>query len=60
MKKSITKRFRVTKNGKVIHRVMSQCHFRAKKTANQIRAKKGARKAAASIVKRMHSKPGTL
>lgn len=31
-RKSITKRFKVTKNGKVLRRAMGQDHLRAKKT----------------------------
>ncbi len=31
-KKSLTKRFRVTKNGKVLSRIAGQDHFRAKKS----------------------------
>lgn len=36
-KKSITTRFRITKNGKVLHRIKGQCHFRAKKSSRQLR-----------------------
>jgi ribosomal protein L35 len=60
MKKSLVTRFRITKNGKVIHRTMSQCHFRAKKSANQIRGKQGLRSAASAIIRRIASKPGSL
>ncbi|MEK7500684.1 MAG: bL35 family ribosomal protein [Patescibacteria group bacterium] len=35
--KSMTKRFRVTKRGKVLHRSPHQNHFRAKKSGNRIR-----------------------
>ncbi|HPW34417.1 MAG TPA: 50S ribosomal protein L35 [Candidatus Paceibacterota bacterium] len=60
MKKTITTRFRVTKNGKVLHRTMSQCHFRSKKTSNQLRRSSGTSSAASSIIHRINSKPGTL
>jgi large subunit ribosomal protein L35 len=36
-RKSITKRFKVTKTGKVLRRAIGQDHFRAKKTGKQIR-----------------------
>jgi len=39
-KKTITKRFRVTKTGKVLRRPTGQCHYRAKKSGKQIRAKR--------------------
>lgn len=39
-KKAITKRFRVTKTGKVLRRITGQDHFRAKKSGNAKRAKK--------------------
>ncbi|MBI4120545.1 MAG: 50S ribosomal protein L35 [Parcubacteria group bacterium] len=35
--KSMAKRFRVTKRGKVLHRGPHQNHFRAKKSGNRIR-----------------------
>lgn len=35
--KAFTKRFRVTKRGKVLHRSPHQDHFRAKKSGNVIR-----------------------
>lgn len=60
MKKSISTRFKITKRGKVLHRVIAQDHFRAKKSSNKIRGKKNSRKAAHSIAKRMFKKPGTL
>ena len=37
-RKSITKRFKITKSGKVLHRSPGQNHFRAKKSGNKIRA----------------------
>lgn len=36
-RKSITKRFKITKTGKVLRRAIGQGHNRAKKTGNQIR-----------------------
>jgi large subunit ribosomal protein L35 len=39
-RKSITKRFKITKSGKVLHKMPGQNHFRAKKTGNQIRQKR--------------------
>ncbi len=41
MRKSISKRIRVTKRGKFIRRKMAQDHFRAKKSGKQIRKKRG-------------------
>ncbi|MCL5012261.1 MAG: hypothetical protein M1320_02450 [Patescibacteria group bacterium] len=60
MKKSITTRFTITKNGKGLRRKMAQCHFRAKKTTTQQGRKSGNFSADATVVKRMKSKPGTL
>ncbi|MDD5221516.1 MAG: 50S ribosomal protein L35 [Candidatus Pacebacteria bacterium] len=37
---SLTKRFKITKNGKILRRATGQDHFRAKKTGNQIRRKR--------------------
>lgn len=34
-RKSITKRFKITKNGKILRRKPGQNHFRAKKTGNK-------------------------
>ncbi len=39
-RKSITKRFKITKSGKVLHRPPGQDHFRAKKSGNKIRKKR--------------------
>ena len=33
----MAKRFRMTKNGKLMHRTPNQNHFRAKKSGNRIR-----------------------
>ena len=40
MKKSVSKRIRITKNGKMMRRKMAQDHFRAKKTGKQIQGKR--------------------
>ncbi|MEA3295575.1 MAG: 50S ribosomal protein L35 [Patescibacteria group bacterium] len=39
-RKSITKRFKITKTGKVLRRAIGQGHNRAKKSGNQIRERK--------------------
>ncbi len=36
-RKSISKRFKITKNGKVLRRATGQDHYRAKKTSKQTR-----------------------
>jgi large subunit ribosomal protein L35 len=36
-RKSISKRFKITKNGKIMRRMIGQDHSRAKKTSNRIR-----------------------
>jgi large subunit ribosomal protein L35 len=36
-RKSIQKRFKITRNGKILRRAIGQDHFRAKKTGNRIR-----------------------
>jgi ribosomal protein L35 len=36
-RKSITKRFKITKNGKILRRATGQDHSRAKKTGEEIR-----------------------
>ncbi len=36
-RKSVTKRFKITKTGKIFRRAIGQDHFRAKKTGKQIR-----------------------
>ncbi len=40
MRKSVLKRIKFTKNGKIIHRMSGQNHFRAKKTSENLRAKR--------------------
>jgi len=36
-RKSITKRFKITKNGKILRRATGQDHYRAKKSGKKIR-----------------------
>ena len=43
MKKAVSKRIRITKNGKVIRRQMAVDHFRAKRTGKQTRNKRADR-----------------
>jgi ribosomal protein L35 len=40
MRKTVGKRIKVTKTGKLIRRKMAQSHFRAKKTGTAIRGKR--------------------
>jgi large subunit ribosomal protein L35 len=42
-RKSITKRFKITKNGKVVYRAAGQDHFRAKKSGSAKRKMRTAR-----------------
>lgn len=37
-RKSITKRFKITKNGKIMRRATGQNHLRSKKSGNTVRA----------------------
>ena len=39
-RKSIKKRFKITKSGKILHRLPGQNHFRSKKSGKQIRQKR--------------------
>jgi large subunit ribosomal protein L35 len=39
-RKSITKRFKLTKTGKILRRAIGQDHLRAKKTGKSIRQKR--------------------
>lgn len=59
MKKSITKRIKMTKNGKTVRRQIAQCHFRAKRNSKKTRNKR-AERSAKSIEKNIFKKPGTL
>lgn len=52
-RKALAKRFKVTKNGKVLRKISGQNHYRAKKTGKQIRQKRGWIALHPSIVKRM-------
>lgn len=40
MKSSVSKKFKITKTGKILHRKMGLSHFRAKKSGKQLRRKK--------------------
>jgi large subunit ribosomal protein L35 len=40
IRKSISKRFKFTKTGKVLRRQTGLCHYRAKKSGNTIRKKR--------------------
>jgi ribosomal protein L35 len=37
IRKSITKRFKITKNGKILRRLTGSDHYRAKKTGDKVR-----------------------
>ena len=39
-RKSVSKRFKITKTGKVLRRATGQNHFRSKKSGNSIRQKR--------------------
>lgn len=52
-RKSLTKRFRITKNGKVLRRPTGQDHYRSKKTGKQIRQKRGMVVLSAPLAKRV-------
>ncbi len=40
-RKSILKRFKITKNGKILRRATGQNHYRSKKTGEKIRKTRG-------------------
>jgi len=40
-RKALVKRFKITKNGKVMRRPTGQDHYRSKKTGKQIRQRRG-------------------
>jgi len=41
IRKSLTKRFKITKNGKIMRRATGQDHLRSKKSGKAIRQKRG-------------------
>jgi ribosomal protein L35 len=43
MRKSITKRLKMKKSGKVLYRPMAQGHFRSKRSGTEARRKRGER-----------------
>ncbi|MBU6500413.1 MAG: 50S ribosomal protein L35 [Patescibacteria group bacterium] len=43
MKKSVSKRFKLTKNGKLVRRSMSVNHFRTRKSTKNVRQKRQTR-----------------
>lgn len=51
--KSVRKRFRVTKTGKVLHRKGPKNHFRAKKSGDTIRNSRGKRSLAGPDAKKI-------
>ncbi|OGY66103.1 MAG: hypothetical protein A3A04_00925 [Candidatus Harrisonbacteria bacterium RIFCSPLOWO2_01_FULL_40_28] len=51
MKKSITKRIRVTKNGLLLHRPMAVDHFKSKKSGTAKQAKRKERKLNYNVLK---------
>ncbi len=51
LKKSVQKRIRVTRTGKLIRRKIAQGHFRANKSSRQIREKRGSLKVSESDYK---------
>ncbi len=51
--KSITKRFKVTKNKKVLFRPMHQDHFNAKDSGNETRRKRKMKKLEGKIAKKI-------
>lgn len=52
-RKSISKRFKITKTGKFLRRPVGQDHYRAKKSGKRIRKKRKMVKLAKCEVKRM-------
>ncbi|MDO8524500.1 MAG: bL35 family ribosomal protein [bacterium] len=52
-RKALMKRFKITKNGKVLRKVGGQNHYRAKKTGKQIRQKRNWIALHPSIIKRI-------
>ncbi len=59
-RKSILKRFKITKTGKILRRVCGQDHYRAKKSGKKIRETRKwvpVSKAEAKVIKRFLSRP---
>lgn len=54
MKKSVVKRIRVTKNGKLVRRRMAQGHFRAGKDSRSIQGKRTSLQISKPDVKRIN------
>jgi len=52
-RKSITKRFKLTKNGKVLRRAIGQDHYRAKKSGNKIRGMRKMKVLSESLAKKI-------
>lgn len=52
-KKSAAKRFKITSTGKVLFRPAGINHFRAKKSSNKLRAKKGWRTLEGKLAKQI-------
>ena len=52
-KKSVVKRIRITKTGKLIRRRMAQDHFRARKSGKEIRRKRDALRVSESDKRRI-------
>jgi ribosomal protein L35 len=50
-RKSIKKRFKITKNGKVIRRPIGQDHYRGKKSGKRIRKTRGTKTVPAALAK---------
>ena len=54
MRKSFSKRIKITKKGKMIRRKMAQDHFRANKSGKQIQNKRGSLKTKKVDIKAFH------
>ncbi len=52
-RKALIKRFKITKNGKVMRRPTGQDHYRSKKTGKQIRQRRGMVALSAPLAKRI-------
>ncbi len=51
--KSITKRFKITKNKKVLFRPLHQDHYNAKDSGNETRRKRGVKRLKGAIAKKI-------